>query len=62
MKKSRAGGVLLFPVAISVTHGMGLKYPVHARRSQYVQFYFGFTNQSQVAFTMYYVAIMVLFY
>ena len=42
------------PVAISVTHGMGLKYPVHARRAQYKQFNFVFTNQSRVAFTTYY--------
>ena len=41
-------------VAISVTHGPGLKYPVHARRAQYMQFYFPFTNQSRVAFTTYY--------
>ncbi len=41
-------------VAISVTHGPGLKYPVHARRAQYKQIYFGFTNQSRVAFTAYY--------
>ena len=41
------------PVAISVTHGMGLKFPVHARRAQYEQFYFCFTNQLRVAFTTY---------
>ena len=37
-----------------MTHGPGLKCPVHARRAQYKQFYFGFTNQSRVAFTTYY--------
>ena len=41
-------------VAISVTHGPGLKCPVHARRAQYKQFYFGFTYQSRVAFTTYF--------
>ena len=35
------------PVAISVTHGMGLKYPVHARRAQYKQFYFGLLTRHE---------------
>jgi hypothetical protein len=32
----------------------GTKVPCNARRAQYKQFYFGFTNQSQVAFATYY--------